>query len=991
MLTGVLDRLEWITLDWRFSYRLFNPIRESDLITCIDIGDRDLETVGRWPWPRDYQAGILRELHDLGAKAILVDITYVERETLRADPPRDADVAADPLEFDAFEVGKLFPDHELRRAIADAGDVYLAFHHPLADLERSEEFDAAVSALHRGETALAQRMIAKVVKRHDRLRARLHKGEELHDDRPFDRARMTAKLELDPDQMQHEVAAALGMSDPALEPWVESAYPRCLLAALRRRASAWLAENPRGWEVDTPGDIFPDLFAAISRKPIENETTVKRTLAIALREVLGMEATSRNPILRDEGVSPIAHTVEAITPVYFLHARAARRCGFVNFEPDDDGVMRRMRLLIRQGGQVYSQLALTAGWDLLGLTEERIKMGPRRLVLHADDGPRIIQVDRTGRTVVPWAPGDDYTRQFRHVRADALFMVDEHRRLYAHNSAVRRAILTEILTDPYFPDGAAHAELTDAMAQLKRQILEARYRGRTQDAHALEEMLAGIENEIVEREQTKIEQIRDAYERIMADPGAFDQQRLQTVAGLMNALTQIEDYDAANEKLRRVIDDTRNRLRPEIEGKVCLIGYTATSLADMTPIPTHPRAPGVMAHANFLNGLLTGQLVRWLPLWADILLTTFCGLVATALSLLKRPRDTMLAVLALVVVYTVLAGWLTFRAWLVWAPLVPPVAAALLAYIMTAVFRYIFVEGERRQLSTALAQYTSKEIARQVAENPELCQRAESREVTAMFTDLRGFTSISERIGAERTQKVLNVCLGRFSDVMLRHEAMINKFIGDGIFAFWNPVIYPQPDHARRACETAVDLLVALEALRREQQQAGGDETFAELSLRIGVATGPAIVGPCGSDQKYDYTCIGDSVNVAARLESANKFFGTAILVGGAGREQAGNGFAFRALGGVQVKGKRQAVPVYELLGRTDEVPAAALDYAEQFGAAVAAFQRRDWAAAERLFEQCAARRPEDAAAAQYLAATRRQSASPPTEDWNGAIELTEK
>ncbi|GAF88017.1 unnamed protein product, partial [marine sediment metagenome] len=199
----------------------------------------------------------------------------------------------------------------------------------------------------------------------------------------------------------------------------------------------------------------------------------------------------------------------------------------------------------------------------------------------------------------------------------------------------------------------------------------------------------------------------------------------------------------------------------------------------------------------------------------------------------------------------------------------------------------------------------------------------------------------------------------------------VNKFIGDGIFAFWNPVIYTQPEHALLACETAIDLLVALRELIEEQRRAGGDEAFGELVLRIGVATGNAIVGPCGSEQKFDYTCIGDSVNVAARLESANKFYGTQILVNEATCQQVGDGFAFRALGGVQVKGKRQAVQISELLGRAGQVDDATLAYALAFGQAVALFQSRDWAAAREAIGACSIQQPDDLAARHYAEAAK--------------------
>jgi adenylate cyclase len=220
---------------------------------------------------------------------------------------------------------------------------------------------------------------------------------------------------------------------------------------------------------------------------------------------------------------------------------------------------------------------------------------------------------------------------------------------------------------------------------------------------------------------------------------------------------------------------------------------------------------------------------------------------------------------------------------------------------------------------------------------------------------------------------------------------MVNKFIGDGIFAFWNPVIYPQPDHALLACETAVDLITALRELIEQKRRDKGDPAFGEIVLRAGIATGNAVVGPCGSEQKYDYTCIGDSVNVAARLESANKFYGTGTLISDGTRQAVGERFAFRPLGGVQVKGKTQAVQVYELLGRSGQVDPTTLEYAEDFGAAVECFQQRDWRAAIAAFESCRARRADDSAAQHYVDAANAFLSNPPDDDWNGAIELKEK
>jgi adenylate cyclase len=558
--------------------------------------------------------------------------------------------------------------------------------------------------------------------------------------------------------------------------------------------------------------------------------------------------------------------------------------------------------------------------------------------------------------------------------------VHDRRQSVAHNDGLIADALERLATSGVLSDQQQYADDLGQRLRLENERRLARYRDDLATVQRCTTGIAEYRRLLAEGEAPLRAAVHAAIERT----GTTETPALPDLRAIEHALDANADYQAD-------IASMLARLRPRIAGRLCLVGYTATSLADMVPIPTHPRAPGVLAHANLLNALLTGRSVRWAPRELNAALAALLGIIATLLTAGRGPRQAAFLVLALVVMYATLAGWLAFYAWLYWIGLVPAVGAAILSYGLVLLYRYVFLERESRQIATALSQYTSATLARQMADDAELCRHAETREVTPMFTDLAGFTPLSERIGAERTQHLLNTCLGRLSEVLLQHGAMINKFIGDGVFAFWNPVIYPQPDHARRACAAAIDLQHALGRLITEQREAGGDEAFGELVLRIGVATGSAVVGPCGSEQKYDYTCIGDSVNVAARLESANKFYGTRVLISGPTRQAAGNGFEVRPLGGVQVKGKTRAVPIFELLGRSGAVPDEALRYAERFGAAVVAFQQQDWRRAGQLFEECQGLHPGDLAAQQYAEAVRRFLETPPPANWNGALELTEK
>ncbi len=971
---GALDPLERLALDWRFRHA--NPIgvfpsAADPAIVCIDIDDTTLARVGRWPWPRDVQAPLVAIPAELGARAVLVDLTWNEPEPLRSVAPRDADVTADPPKLASQQPEIRLPDYELQGAIAGAGNVYLAYNYRLIDPEDSPAFDALVAALGHGDEAAAARCLERL----RRQRGRRRRGPAAEPDTLRLRARLVAALEVEPLLSAEALRRRLSLPAGALEKW----FDRCLVAALRRRLAAWMAADPQRWS-EPPHVLFEAFFRELTGREPGGDSPLKAALAVALRDTLGYEATTRGAAFALGPVRAVARPVAGLTPVYFLHARAARRCGFVVFPPDPDGVVRRIPLLRRHGDRLLVQIAFALACDLLGTPPDGLRVAGNRLEVDTPGGPvpRLsIQLDDQGRMLVPWVSGTDWTRVFRHVPADAIISLHRLREDLRHNRRLALEALWHLLGDPALADLAERRRSITDLFNLDDQIRLSRYRGDQATARELERIRSDLADEVATLET----QVRRRL------GGAAGSQPVGTEGRRLAAM--IAQCRRVEPDLRRQVGEIEDQLRALLAGRVCLIGYTATSLADMKPIPTSRSAAGVMAHANLLNGMLSGQLVGWAPRWLNVLVTVLLGVAAALLSTLLTPRLGLVATAFLTAAFLA-AGAVAFYVGAYWLAVVPAALAAAVSYVLITGFRFVFVEGERRQLQTALGQYTSREIARQMAENPELCRRAEMREVTAVFTDLKGFTSISERIGAQRTQEVLNVCLGRFTEVMLRHEAMVNKFIGDGIFAFWNPVIYPQDDHALRACETAVDLLADLDVLKR-QRRAAGDTVFEEIVLRIGIATGKAVVGPCGSEQKYDYTCIGDSVNVAARLESANKFYGTQVLVSGDTRDQAGDGFVFRPLGGVQVKGKTRSVPIFELLGRVGDVDEARRTYAERFGEATERFMRREWEQARARFEVCHRQRPDDLAAVRYLEAIEEMRATPPGPDWNGALALKEK
>lgn len=894
---GWLRWLELRSLDWRFRHVASIPIRDEIVIIAIDDGA--IRDVGRWPWHRDTQAGLIRVLHEAGARSILVDLNWEEPEPIRGELRPNFDMVADPEDFAHLGDEPVCPDLQLADAIRAAGNCYLALS---------------------------------------------------LDDSPHSEAELSA------------------------------------------RVREWIAHTPDGWNT-LPRVLAEEFLPRIADTPFERESSEKHRLLTALRHELSVHASLTDPLLPLERVRSIAARTAAIMPAYFLHARAARRCGFVTYKSDPDGIARRQWLFAALDDRLVTQIAFALVCDELEIDQERstAEAGCMTLVRRDGGAPLRIPLDETGRMLVAWAfrPGNRIA--FDAVSATGVVAIDQYRRLIEQNERLYRGERMAVLAESLANTGrsAGLEALLRERAMNRATALAARYAGLMEEARAFDARVSQIDHELERIEESlqtppRGEQPNAGQPESGTDDSATTAAYQEAVRNTLAPLRAV--IDRGNAELQAARDDALRALRPRVEGKICLIGYVATAQGDIVATPLSPQTPGVLAHAHLINGLLQSRIMNWSPAAVNHLLTILLGAAATVFGVFRRPWEALVLCLLTTGLYTAVA-LLAFRAADYWLPLAAPLAALFAVYAVQTIYQYFFVDAQRRRLSTALMQFTSPEIARQVADNPELCRKAETRDVTAMFTDLRGFTPISERIGAERTQRVLNVCLERFCQVLLHREAIINKFMGDGVFAFWNPLIFPQPNHARLACEAAIDLITALGELSEEQRTTGGDEVFSELFLRIGIATGRAVVGPCGSEQKFDYTCIGDCVNVASRLEGTNKAFGTRILVNDEARRSAGEGFLFRPLGGVLVKGKQIPVQVFELVCREADAAAGDREYAEAFGAALNCFSRRAFTEARTCFETCLAERPSDAAAEAYARECRRLEAEPPTEDWQPALD----
>lgn len=422
--------------------------------------------------------------------------------------------------------------------------------------------------------------------------------------------------------------------------------------------------------------------------------------------------------------------------------------------------------------------------------------------------------------------------------------------------------------------------------------------------------------------------------------------------------------------------------------KIVLVSARAAGLSDLRATPFSPVTPGIEIHANIIDSLLAGRHLRAPGAAAGFLLTLAVCLAAAALA--WKPRFRLGVPLVLAAAGAFGAGvWAAYGAgWVL--PLVPPAVAMALACGGVLLARAAMAERDKRWLRTAFGHYLAPSVLEEVLRTPgRLRLGGERRHMTVLFSDIAGFTAFSEKLPPERVGALLNGYLDRMADCVAQTGGTLDKFVGDAVMAEWNAPL-AQPDHAARACETALAMLEEVSRHGTAWQEAGG-----ALDIRIGINSGEMVVGNMGSRQVFDYTAIGNEVNTAARLEPLNKAFATRILVSAATRREAEaqrpGRFAFRALGSVRLKGRAEPLDIFELAGRREALGLPRQESLERFAQAMALYQARRFDDALRLFREALARRPDDGPAAFFAMRCEEFIGQPPPADWDGVLAQTEK
>ena len=299
---------------------------------------------------------------------------------------------------------------------------------------------------------------------------------------------------------------------------------------------------------------------------------------------------------------------------------------------------------------------------------------------------------------------------------------------------------------------------------------------------------------------------------------------------------------------------------------------------------------------------------------------------------------------------------------------------------------------EKESIKATFGQYVDPRIVNALLAGKPLTEAGEKRIMTVFFSDVAGFTSLGEQLTPDAVVRLLNHYLSAMSKPIGEHQGIIDKYIGDAIMAFWGPPFTGEQEHALLACQAALQQLENLKDVRRAIPDVTGlRRGLPKFDLRMGICTGPVTAGTIGSENAKNYTVIGDTVNLASRLESANKYYGTRLMIAGTTYDAAKHGIEARELDSIRVLGKSEPVEIYEVLGLKGGTPEAALKLGARYAEGLADYRASRWAPARQAFEECLKLVPEDGPSKALLKRIQGLEAHPPAAGWDGVWNLDEK
>ena len=817
-------------------FRLKRKLPALNIVTHIDIDDKSVAKIGKWPWSREKHATLIRILNECGAKMIAFDVLFIES-------------------------GRALPK----------------------SLDSKEQLGTMLAKLSDSISPPSQPISPSLLEEVRTMRAFLEE-EIILEDREFYNALRQSRAQI----------------------FLPFYIP------LDERES-----QGEGAEISLSEDRFAE------------DVSVK---AAGLR-------------------IPVAKKVTMPISAFLPYLAGS---GFVNGEPDLDGVMRRIPLLWKVGNHFYTNLFLEVSLRHLGIEPPRFLVTKNEvLVYQAGDLALRIPITPQGEMFVNWTgkwPGG-----FIHIPYSGVLLLDQVRR--------DKSELFSLLDQKY-----GQGEI----AGLKETATLLKAEDRDTETSALEEKISQKEKDLLAFLEKNFARGKERFLHEPPSPAFLDLSR---------------DF-ALVQKLTSKETELKEKITSYVKDKICIIGLTATGTQDLKPTPLHATYPMVGMNSNMINTLVTRNFIRRIAEGWNIFFVALSGIAILLITVLSTSGWAALLTLLYLVLYGA-AAFLAFDRIGIWMNVVSPLGCAGLTFATITTVRYAVQSLEKNRIKTAFQSYLSQEVVAEILKNPsKLKLGGEMRNMTLLFADIRGFTAISEQFDAQGLTHFINRFLTPMTEIVLKHRGTIDKYMGDCIMAFWNAPV-EDPEHARHACEAALDMRACLADLNRKLEEEARDQNkpFQPIEIGIGLNTGDCCVGNMGSAQRFDYSVLGDEVNLAARFEGQSKTYGVDILIGQNTCAQS-KGLAALELDLIRAKGKNRPVHIFALLG--DETLSEAPEFKElrkHHDAMLFFYRGRDWVKTKNLIEECRKHDREQKLKILYELYRSRIASfelAPPAPDWDG-------
>ncbi len=437
------------------------------------------------------------------------------------------------------------------------------------------------------------------------------------------------------------------------------------------------------------------------------------------------------------------------------------------------------------------------------------------------------------------------------------------------------------------------------------------------------------------------------------------------------------------------IDILHDRTPAEaLRDKIVLIGATAIGIHDECVTPLAKVFPGPEVHLNIIDSILAEDFI-FHPVWAtlfDLLIIIFGGgLLALLLSRAGAFAGGVAAAVLFGGYIWLCYYFFSYMGWML--NMVYPLSVFLAIYVAVTSYKYFSEEGQKKFIREAFSKYLAPEVVDQLIASPhKLVLGGERREITAFFSDVQGFTGISEKLAPEELVDLLNEFLTEITDIIMKYKGGVDKFEGDAAIAFFGAPNELE-NHAEAACLACIDIQERMKELREQWRQKGKPE----LKVRVGLFSGPAVVGNMGSRNRMDYTMMGDTVNTAARLEGVNKKYGTYTMIGETTYQAAAESIAVRKLDAVKVVGKARPIVIYEVLGRIGTISRTLADTVAYYEKGLDEYTRRNWAEAIVFFQRALDVIPGDGPSLTMINRCMAYMENPPNDTWDGSFSMDTK